>query len=336
MKMASSHYLSADLNWGILGTARINRSFIPALKASSRNQLVAIASRTYQKAESYAKEWDIPYAFGSYGTLLAEPDIDVIYIPLPNSLHSEWTIKAALAGKHVLCEKPLALKIEDVDAMAEAANYSKVILTEAFMYRHHPQTLKVKELVDGGAIGEVLLVRGCFSFLLSRDGDIRFKPELGGGSLWDIGCYPVSFARYILGCEPIQVFGWQSVGDVGVDMVFTGQMEFPGKVFAQFDCSFAMPLRTCMEVVGREGQIELSTPFKPGLVEEITLVRNDEITSIKVSGEVLYIGEIEDLAESILSGKAPRISIDDSRGNIATIQALYASAAKGEPVSLLG
>jgi len=333
--MASSQPHSAILKWGILGTARINRSIIPALNLSSRNKLVAIASRSKQRADAHALEWGISASYGSYEGLLAEPGIDVVYIPLPNSLHCEWVIKAAQAGKHVLCEKPLALSNEEVNEMTNASIKAGVVLTEAFMYRHHPQTLKVKELIEAGAIGEVLLVRGSFSFPLSRKMDVRLKPELGGGSLWDIGCYPVSYARYILGSEPITVFGWRLLGKTGIDISFTGHMEFPGNAFAQFDCSFIMPVRTNLEIVGREGIIYLPEPFKPNFNGTIVLVRDDEETSIKVSGEHLYAGEIEDITDAILSGRAPRISIEDSRANIATIQALYASATRGEPVILL-
>ncbi len=215
------------LRWGLLSTARINRSVIPPLRMSPRNELVAVASRSKDKAEAYAKQWDIPRTFGSYEEMLADPGIDVIYNPLPNSLHAHWTIEAARAGKHVLCEKPLAISAAEVDAMVEAAKQAGVVVTEAFMYRHHPQTLKVKELVDGGAIGRLRMVRGSFSFNLSREGDVRLDPALGGGSIWDVGCYPISYARFIIGAEPIEVFGRQVLGQTGVDELFTGSLVFP-------------------------------------------------------------------------------------------------------------
>ena len=189
------------LRWGLLSTARINRALIPPLRASPRNELAAVASRGRERAEAYAREWSIPRAFGSYEDMLADPGIDVIYNPLPNRLHAEWTIKAAQAGKHVLCEKPLAMTVEEVDAMAAAAQQAGVVVAEAFMYRHHPQTLKVKEMVERGEIGDLRLVRGSFTFNLTHPGDVRLDPALGGGSLRDVGCYPISYARYVIGAD---------------------------------------------------------------------------------------------------------------------------------------
>ena len=173
------------LNWGILSTARINQALIPPLRASDRNRLVAVASRFSERAQAYAREWQIPKAYGSYQELLADEEIDVVYIPLPNHLHVAWAVNAARAGKHVLCEKPLALTAEDVDTIAGTASEAGVVVTEAFMYRHHPQTLKVKALIDEGAIGDLLLVQGSFSFVLDRPEDIRLDPAMGGGSRWD-------------------------------------------------------------------------------------------------------------------------------------------------------
>src|SRR3990170_3418207 len=183
------------LRWGLLSTARINQALMAPLGSSTRNRLVAVASRIPERGEAYAREWNIPRAFASYEAMLADPDIDVIFNPLPNRLHAEWTIKAAQAGKHVLCEKPLAITVEEVDAIEAAARQAGVVVAEAFMYRHHPQTLKVRELVDGGAVGDLWLVRGSFTFDLTRESDPRLDPALGGGSIWDVGCYPISCSR---------------------------------------------------------------------------------------------------------------------------------------------
>lgn len=324
------------LRWGILGTARINRALIPPLRASARNELVAVASRDLERARAYAAEWGIPRAFGSYEALLADPEIDVIYNPLPNSLHPEWTIKAAQAGKHVLCEKPLATTVEEVDAVAGAARQAGVVVAEAFMYRHHPQTLKVKELVAAGAVGQLRLVRGAFTFNLTRPGDVRLDPALGGGSIWDVGCYPISFARLIVGAEPLEVFGWQTLGPTGVDEAFTGQMRFAGEVYAQFDCGFRAPYRTHIEVVGSEGSLTVSQPFKVGFGAQIILTRDDGMETIPVPDQELYLGEVEDMADAVLLGKPPRVSLADSRGNVATIVALLRSAREGKPVKYVG
>jgi predicted dehydrogenase len=318
----------------LLSTARINRALIPPLKSSARNQLAAVASRSLANAGAYAREWEIPGAYGSYEDLLADPEIDVVYNPLPNSLHAEWTIKAARAGKHVLCEKPLALTLAEVDAISAAAAQAGVVVAEAFMYRHHPQTLKVKELVQAGEIGEIWLVRGSFTFSISNPNDVRLNPALGGGSIWDVGCYPISYARYILGREPEAVFGCRVTGESGVDEAFAGQLQFAGNAFAQFDSGFRSPVRTHLEIVGRSGSIMVPTPFKPGRQEKLMLTRDSETRTIGIPGQELYLGEVEDLADAVLLGNPQRISLADSRGNVATILALLESAERGVPVSL--
>ena len=323
------------LHWGLLSTARINRALISPLRASPRNELVAIASRTTEQAETYAEEWNVPRAFGSYAALLADPDVDVVYNPLPNGLHAEWTIKAAQAGKHVLCEKPLAVTVDEVDAIDTAARQAGVVVAEAFMYRHHPQTLKVKELVGDGAIGKLQLVRGSFTFNLTRPTDMRLDPAMGGGGIWDVGCYPINFARYVTGAEPAEVFGWQVTGASGVDEVFAGQMRFHGDVYAQFDCGFRAPFRAHIEIVGSGGAISVPHPFKPGLTDQIILTRGDDTQTIAIPGQELYLGEVEDMADAILLGKAPRVSLADSRGNVAAIVALLRSAREGRPLPVL-
>ena len=322
------------LKWGLLSTARINQAVIGPIRASKRNQLEAVASRSLEKARKYAREWNIPRAFGSYEEMLADPQIDVVYISLPNGLHAEWTIKAAQAGKHILCEKPLALSEQELDAMQAAASRAGVVLAEAFMYRHHPQTLRIKELVTNGEIGDLQLVRGCFTFNLQNPGDVRLAAELGGGSIWDVGCYPISYARFLVGDEPQEVFGWQYSSAAGVDLTFAGQMRFPGDVYAQFDSGFRTPFRAHIEVVGSTGSLLIPTPFKPEQKEKILLRRGDEVKELRMPGQELYIGEIADMADAILLGKASHISLADSRGNLTTILALLESAQKGTPVRL--
>jgi xylose dehydrogenase (NAD/NADP) len=322
------------LNWGLLSTARINRALIPPLRASKRNQLLAVASRTQDSADKYARKWEIPRAYGSYESLLADPEIDVIYNPLPNHLHAEWTIKALEAGKHVLCEKPLALNVDEVDAIQSAAREHGHVVAEAFMYRHHPQTLKVQELVKNGSLGTLQLIRGSFSYVLSHEADVRLDPAMGGGSIWDVGCYPISYARNVLGADPREVFGWQVTGPTGIDETFVGQMRFDNDVLAQFDCSFVVPLRWFMEIVGSEGVLNIPSPFKPQTDEKIYLTRGDKSETIKVKGQELYIGEVEDMADAILLGHEPRISLEDSRANVTVISALVESARTGNPISI--
>lgn len=323
------------LRWGLLSTARINRALLPPLRSSARNELTAVASRDLDRAQAYADERNIPRVFGSYEAMLADPDVDVIYNPLPNSMHSEWTIKATEAGKHVLCEKPLANTLEEVDAITAAARKAGVVVMEAFMYRHHPQTLKVKELVESGAIGKLQLIRGSFTFKITDEGDVRLNSSLGGGSIWDVGCYPISYARLIAGAEPVEVFGWQNTGaGSGVDESFFGQMRFPNEVHAQFDSGFRSPQRTHIELVGDKGNITVKTPFTPRLNEEIIVTNGDEKRIITTPGEDLYLGEVENMADAILDGKPPRMSLADSRNNVALILALLRSAKEGKPISL--
>jgi len=323
------------LRWGLLSTARINRAVLLPLRTSDRNELTAVASRDLERAQQYANEKNIPRVFGSYEEMLADPDIDVIYNPLPNNMHPEWTVKAAQAGKHVLCEKPLANTVEEVDMINEAAQKAGVVVMEAFMYRHHPQTLKVKELVDGGAIGKLQLIRGSFTFAISNEDDVRLNASLGGGSIWDIGCYPISYARLIAGAEPVEVFGWQLTGQrSGVDETFAGQMRFPNDVFAQFDSGFRTPRRSHIELVGTEGTIEVPQPFQPYSHEKIIIRNGDKEQIVEIPGEDLYLGEVENMADAVLDGKPIRMSLTDSRNNVATIQALLRSAQAGKPINL--
>ena len=322
------------LNWGLLSTARINRAVIPPLRESKRNQLLAVASRSQELVDAYASEWEIPRAYSSYEDLLADTDIDVIYNSLPNHMHAEWTIKAVEAGKHVLCEKPLALNVEEVDAIAGAAKTHGRVVAEAFMYRHHPQTLKVQEIVSNGSLGTLKLLRGSFSFVLDREGDIRLDPAMGGGSIWDVGCYPISLMRAIVGAEPVEVFGWQVKGPTGIDETFIGSLNFDEDVYGQFDSSFVIPFHAYMEIVGSEATLIIPTPFKPGLNEKITLSRDGKTETIKVRGQELYLGELEDMADAILLGNTQRVTLGDSRANIATITALLESARTNKPVKI--
>jgi xylose dehydrogenase (NAD/NADP) len=325
---------SKTLNWGLLSTARINHALIPPLRVSKRNRLLAVGSRSQESADQYAREWKIPRALGSYESLLADPEIDVIYNPLPNHLHAEWTIKAVEAGKHVLCEKPLALSVEEVDAIHAAARKHGRVVAEAFMYRHHPQTWKVQELVKNGSLGTLKLIRGSFNYVLRGEGNVRLKPEWGGGSIWDVGCYPISYTRTVLAEAPLEVFGWQVTGPTGIDETFVGQMRFENDVHAQFDSSFVIPFHTFMEIIGSEGTLNIPNPFKPGVEEKIYLTRANKVETIKIRGQELYIGEVEDIADAILLGKDSLVSLSDSRDNVAVICGFLESARLGKPVSI--
>ncbi len=321
------------LRWGFLGTARISRALIPPLRASKRNQLAAVASRSLDKAQEFSREWKVPIAYGSYEALLADPDIDVIYIPLPNHLHAEWVIKAAMAGKHVLCEKPLALSTAEVDSIIQAAQTNQVHIAEAFMYRHHPQTLKVKELIATGKIGELRYIQGSFSFVLNRSGDYRWNPTEGGGSLWDIGCYPLSYSLLAAGAAPVEVRGWQKKSDSRVDVDFIGQLRFANGLFAQIHSSFELPYFTSMELRGSEGTLLIPAPFKIADRPQIILQREKDQT-IRVKGSELYRGEVENMSDVILDHLEPRLPLEESRHIIRCLEALYQSAETGKSVNV--
>lgn len=328
--------MSSRLRWGLICTARINRRLIPAIRAAARSELLAVASRDLARAEEYARQWDIPRAHGSYEALLADPEVDVIYNALPNHLHCEWTVRAADAGKHVLCEKPLALGVDEVARIEEAAQRNRVVVFEAFMYRHHPQTLKVQELVRQGAIGEVRLVQATFTFNLDHPGDYRLDPQQGGGALWDVGCYPVSFARAVLGAEPLEVAGWQHLGKSGVDMTFAGQMRFANGALAQFGCSFEAAYYCIAQILGSAGTIVLDSPWRLGGDHSpgIRLRRGNGEELLPVEGIDPYLCEVQAMEACVFDGAAPVVPLAESRGNVAAITALYESAHRGAPVSL--
>jgi len=322
------------LRWGLLSTARINKALITPLQLSKRNKLVAVASRSQDKADAYAREHKIPHAYGSYEALLADPEIDVIYNPLPNHLHAEWSIKAVEAGKHVLCEKPLALSLAEVDAMAAAADRTGKMIAEAFAYRAHPHMLKVKEIIASGQLGKLKLVHGSFTFVMTNQNDIRWDPQMGGGALWDIGCYPLSFTRTVLGTEPLDVFGWQVTSPSGIDEFFAGQMRFPGDIYFQLDCSFKIPSHVFMEIVGDEGTLNIPQPFNTAAKKNLYLTRDNKTSTIVVKGPDPYLAEVENFTDAILLNKLPATSLADSRLNTAAILALLDSAKTGQPIKL--
>lgn len=325
---------SKRLRWGLLSTARINQAVITPIRASKKSELLAVASRSIEKGSEYASSQAIPRYYSAYDDLLADPQIDVIYISLPNSLHAEWSIKAMQMGKHVLCEKPLAVSTGEVDEVNKVATKMGKVITEAFMYRHHPQSLYVKRLVEDGEIGNLQMIRGTFCYFNTRPNDIRLDPALGGGSLWDIGIYPISYARFITGAVPLEVFGHQVIGPTGVDLLFAGQMRFPNEVITQFNCSFITDRKAEIEIIGDKGSIYIPEPYKPGKTTRINYQSDNQDKTITIKGQELYQGEIEDIEDAILEGKPVRINLDDSRGNIATIEALYQSANLSRPVAI--
>jgi xylose dehydrogenase (NAD/NADP) len=322
------------LRWGLLSTARINRLIIPAIRSSARSEVTTVASRSLDKARAYAADWMIPRVLGSYDALLADPDIDVVYIALPNSLHVEWTVRALDAGKHVLCEKPLALTAADVDRVAAAADGARRVATEGFMYRHQPLTHAVQSVVKSGRLGAIRGIKGAFTFPLTREGDVRLDPALGGGSLWDVGCYPVSYACLLAGEPPIEVFGWQQTSAAGVDLEFAGMLRFRDGAVGQFDCGFAGPLRAEMEVIGRDAALRVTRPFRTDEMSRLILSTGDNSEPLPFEPAPPFSGEIADMEAAILDRHPPRISLAESRRTVHTLSALYESARMGRPVQL--
>lgn len=322
------------VRWGLVSTANINRRLIPAIRASERGELVAVASRSQASAEAYAQEWHIPQAFGSYQAMLDSEAVDAVYISLPNQLHAEWSIYALEHGKHVLCEKPFALSLAEVDAMIAASEGTGQVLAEAFMYRHHPQTKLIKEMIDNGRLGTITTIRGAFHFAMSNpEVNVRMKPELGGGSMWDVGVYPMSYCQFLMGDTPEWVIADQYIGADGVDVTFAGQMHYANGVMAQFTCGFREPFHTMIQVVGTEGRIWLKRPFVS--VEQAKPVfydRDNKREKIRVPKKELYLGEVEDMHAAILDGKPQYLTLAETRNHVKTTLALYESAQTGQPI----
>jgi predicted dehydrogenase len=327
--------VTAALRWGLLGTARINRRLIPAMRAARRSTVAAVAGRDPERVARYASEWQIPTAHVGYDALLRDPAVDAVYIPLPNALHVEWTLRALDAGKHVLCEKPLVLTPEDVDRVAAVARARERVVAEAFMYRHEAVIARALELVRDHAVGRVMTIASGFTFELDRPHDVRLDAALGGGSLWDVGCYAVSVARLVAAAEPLEAFGWATWGPTNIDESFTGLLRFPGALMATVHSSFRSRYRTWLEVGGHEGVLQMSEPFKPSTQVDIVVTRGDESRTIRVEGPaMLYVRQIEDFVAAVFDGRTPPVSLEESRGNAAALAALYASARAGTPVKI--
>ncbi len=335
------------VRWGILSTAAIGDSLIPGLLAAEGSELAGIASRSRGKAEAAGARWGCP-AYASYEALLDDPAIDAVYIPLPNHLHPEWTVRALEAGKHVLCEKPLALTVGEVDLIAEAAARTGRHVLEAFMYRHAPRWRRAVELVAAGAIGELRVVRVGFAFSQPTDlANIRFIPEVGGGIVWDMGCYASNMARGMMGREPTEVFGFADVrAGQPADTTVTGVMRFGSRLTAPFWVSFDFhnPYAQ-VEVVGSDGWMMLpGTGFRHEPHTRLFLHQGGaEIYTDGVEPTVEtfafvdpYRLEVEHLADAI-RGRAPlAYDLADARANTATLVAMHASIARGAPAPVTG
>lgn len=315
------------VHWGILGTAAINNALIPAIKGQRDSELTAIASRSVDKAEASARQSKIPRFYGSYQALLDDPDIEIVYIPLPNHLHLEWTVKAAQAGKHVLVEKPIALSVEDVDAMISASEKYQVVIQEAFMYRFNPQTTKVAQLIASGALGQVRYMRCNFQHIHNRPEDYRLLPELGGGVLWDMGCYPINFFQLITASPAQKATGNKILGLTGIDRTFIGTLHYANNIYAQFACSFDLPSYANLEIHGTEGMLFVSSPFKLSGRTLLILRKGKQYQTFSFSTKDLYLDEVENMVQVVQGTQKVVIPLQDSRNTVETILKLHQDAA---------
>jgi predicted dehydrogenase len=316
--------VAEPVKWGILSTANINRRVLPGAQQSDEVELVAVGSRDLAKAEAFALQWGIPRAHGSYEELLADPDVEAVYIPLPNTMHTEWSIKAVEAGKHVLCEKPFTRHPDEITQAWDAADRAGRLLSEAFMYRHNPQTKKAKELVDGGAIGELRLIRSTFSYSLYDESNIRLRTDVEGGALMDVGCYCVHGSRFVAGAEPEEVHGQAWFGPTGTDWVFTGMLRFPGDVLAHFDCGTALVERDELEIVGSEGSLFLDDPWH---CTNPQIRLGEQVIDVERIDP--YRCELENVNAAIRGDGELLLGRDDALGQAKTIEALLDDARRG-------
>ena len=318
------------LRLGLLSTAAINRALLGGVRAAEGVEVVAVASRSAERAEAYAAEHGIGRAHGSYDALLADPDVDAVYVPLPNSLHVPWAIRALEAGKHVLCEKPLTRHPQDAEAAFDAAERAGRVLAEAFMWRHHPQALRLRELMAEGAVGQLRLIRAAFSFDIfggDRADDVRLQASLDGGGLMDVGCYCVSAMRLLAG-EPEAVSGRRIDGGDGVDVRFTGTLAFAGGVLGTLDCGLDMVARSQLELVGDTGSLYVADPWH-SRVPGIELRRPDGAETIDVATANPYACELEDFAAAVRGERPHPFGRADAVGQARTIAALYRAAESG-------
>ena len=326
--------MEKPVKWGILGGAKIaHTQFLPALADARNAVLHAVGSRSAMKAEAVAEEWGAPRAYGSYEAVLADAEVEAVYVPLPNNMHHEWTIKALRAGKHVLCEKPMALNVEQCREMLQTAQVEGRLFMEAFMYRFHPQIFKVQELIQSGRIGRVQLIRGSFSFFLDDETNIRLAPGLGGGSLMDVGCYPISFANLIFGELPerVKAAGVYRLDSPDIDLTMCGILEYSQGRLAVFDSSFAMEARQGVEIVGTGGTIQINRPWRPDRAEVSIVVQQGTVREeIAFPASNPYQLEIEHFSNCIRTGEPPLLPGEFGLGVVAVMQACHRSASSGE------
>ncbi len=311
--------------WGILSTANIADTFVKAISSIPQTGVIAVASRDQSRAYDWAAERAVPFAYGSYQDLLDSNQVDAVYIPLPNSLHAEWTLAAIEAGVPALCEKPFTANAAEARQVANAARQAKIPVAEAFMYRFHPIYEKVFELLESESIGEIKSLHASFSHTLDNPSAVQYRHDLAGGALMDLGCYGVSFTRFITGQEPRRVSAVDIRSDV--DLSLHGILQFENGVLAQIDCSLETSSRTRAEIVGTKGRIVLNAPWSPRMESATILVENNQSSErLEIPGANPYSLEILDFMEAVQQQRDPRWPVEDAIRNMDVIDALYRSA----------
>jgi predicted dehydrogenase len=340
-RIVRNEAMTSVLRWGILSTANIaTHKVIPGIRKAGRCEIVAIASREHDQARAVADRLGIPRAHGSYEALLADKDVDAVYVPLPNHLHADWSIAAARAGKHVLCEKPLALTASDAERMVEAARAAGVHLMEAFMYRHHPSWIAVRELVAAGRIGRLTAVQSWFSYFNDDATNIRNIRDFGGGALFDIGCYAVNLSRMLFGAEPMRVAAsLRRDPTSGVDVLTSAILEFEAGI-ATFTCSTRAEDDQRVEIYGTTGRISVGIPFNipPDRPTRVFVTAGGD-PPVAPATEVLefptadpYTAEAERFAAAILDGGPTPVPPEDAVANLRVIESIFAAADQGSAV----
>lgn len=325
--------MSEKVRWGILGSASITRRrFLPALHKSAKSVALAVASRDASRAQDFASEFNIPRPYGSYDDLLADPDVEVVYIPLPNELHAEWTIKAADAGKHILCEKPMAVSGEEAVRMAEHCKKRSVLLMEGFMYRLNPRTIKIKEVVKNGALGEIKTVIAQFGFTIDPQ-NTRLNSSRGAGSLMDVGCYCINISRHVFNEQPLWAMASQQIHPIhGCDTSTTAVLGFSGDRTALISCGFENSFRSSLEIIGTAGVLKAEPFFTPPNegISSFSIRSNNETEVFESSAVDQFLVETDHIADCVRGRSQIRLDPDlDAVPNALTIDAIRLAAASG-------
>jgi predicted dehydrogenase len=327
---------SSLVRWGILSTARINAELLPGFAVSATSELLAVASRSEEKALAYATAHSIPRSFGSYEALLLDPDVECVYISLPNGLHGEWVRRALGAGKNVLCEKPLTPSASEAAALFGLAESRRLVLAEAVMYRHHVQTRRLLELIDAGAIGELRHLHASFHFQVGDPStDIRYAPDLAGGALRDVGIYCISLGNILAGQVPTSAVGSACITTEGVDARFFGTIAYPSGFVVQFDCSMDTGMRVGAVILGASGWLSIPNPWyldvtgpwlpsRPPMFIEVH--RGVDVDVIHTAGRNAYLEEIDDFARAVRGERGFLVPPEETVLNLETLERLADSA----------